>query len=67
MAIRIKRIMLDICEPCLEGQGEECHTPGCALYLHRVDLPIAPEVYDVYEVMEWDDKRGLTIIAREAE
>jgi hypothetical protein len=38
--IRLKLIAITICEPCLKGDGEECHTPGCALWLHAVDLPI---------------------------
>lgn len=43
--IMLKQIVIWICEPCLNGEGSECHTPGCALWLHRVDLPIAPELY----------------------
>lgn len=38
--IILKQIVIWICEPCLNGEGKECHTPGCALWLHRVDLPI---------------------------
>src|SRR5690606_34771936 len=47
--IKIKRIAIWICEPCLNGEGQECHTAGCALFLHRVDLPIHPEIYEVLE------------------
>lgn len=43
----LKTIQITICEPCLAGIGEECHTPGCALFLHRVDLPIHPDLYEV--------------------
>jgi hypothetical protein len=33
---------------CLQGEGEECHVPGCALFLHRCpDHPIIPELYEV--------------------
>lgn len=35
---------MPICEPCIKGDGSECHTPGCALWLHRVDLPMHPEL-----------------------
>ena len=49
----IKRILLDICEACLKGEGEMCHTPGCALFLHSVDLPIDERLGVV--VGEWDD------------
>lgn len=58
--MNLKRITITICEPCLNGEGEECHSPGCALYLHRVDLPIAPELYGVQEEFEVNDD-GLLI------
>ncbi len=45
--MKLKTVELMICEACLNGEGQECHTPGCALWLHRVDLPIDPEVYAV--------------------
>jgi hypothetical protein len=25
-----------ICEACIEGKGQECHTPGCLLNLQTV-------------------------------
>ena len=52
--MKIKRIEINICEPCLKGEGEACGTPGCALFLHSVDLPIHEELYKVIEV--WEDK-----------
>lgn len=27
---------LPICAPCVRGEGSECHTPGCALFLRDV-------------------------------
>lgn len=42
-------IKTTICEACLNGEGEECHTPGCALYLHAIDIPWIPELYEVIE------------------
>lgn len=50
--MKIKRIVIDICEACLAGEGEMCHTPECALCRHSVDLPIWPELYHV--VHEYD-------------
>lgn len=47
--MKLKKIEITICEACLDGVGEECHTPGCALFLHSVDLPIMPELYEVKE------------------
>lgn len=54
--MKLKRIEIAICEACLDGVGSECHTPGCALWLHRVDLPIHPELYTV--VVEYDSEDG---------
>lgn len=38
--IPLRHIAVTICQACIDGTGQECHTPGCALWLHRVDLPI---------------------------
>lgn len=46
---RVITIKIRVCEPCLRAEGSECHTPGCALYLHRTDIPIAPEMYEIVE------------------
>lgn len=53
--MRIKVIEIAICQACLDGEGSECHTPGCALWLHRVDLPIAAELYTVVREYESED------------
>ena len=45
----LKTIKITICQDCLDGKGEECHTPGCALFLHTVDLPIDERLYAVIE------------------
>jgi hypothetical protein len=31
--IAIRRYTVDICDPCRELQGEECHTAGCIFFL----------------------------------
>lgn len=36
--MKIYRCTLLICEACLDAVGQECHTPMCALFLHRVDI-----------------------------
>lgn len=53
--MKLKRVEITICEACLDGEGDECHTPGCALYLHSVDLPIAPEMYKVIDEYDGQD------------
>lgn len=50
--MKLKTIEIMICEACLAGKGEECHTPGCALWLHTVDLPIDPGLYTVIREFE---------------
>jgi hypothetical protein len=51
--MKLKKIEIVICEECLEGHGDECHTAGCALWLHIVDIPIDPLLYDVID--EFDE------------
>jgi hypothetical protein len=53
--MKLKTIEIMICEACLDGVGEQCHTPGCALWLHNVDLPIPPDVYTVKAEFEVED------------
>lgn len=48
-------VKIAICEDCLEGKGSECHTPECALYLHKVDLPIHPELYQIIEEFDSEE------------
>lgn len=43
--VQLKLIAIWICDLCLKGTPKECHTPGCALYLHHVDLPIHESSY----------------------
>lgn len=50
--MKLKTIKITICEACLSGEGEECHTPGCALFLHVVDIPFMEELYEVIEETE---------------
>lgn len=51
--MKLRTIVITLCQACLDGEGEECHTPGCAMFLHRVDLPFAPESYEV--LAEFDE------------
>jgi hypothetical protein len=29
----VRRYTIDICDPCLDLEGRECHTPGCIFFL----------------------------------
>jgi hypothetical protein len=49
MSEELRTIKITICQACLDGEGHECHTPGCALFLHSVDLPINKEQYEIID------------------
>jgi hypothetical protein len=55
--MRIKHIAIRICKTCLDGVGEVCRTPGCALYLHSVDLPIDENLYIILDEYELEEER----------
>lgn len=39
--VPVHLVLLHLCEPCLNGEGGQCHTPGCALWINRApDLPL---------------------------
>jgi hypothetical protein len=48
----IRRVIVNICEPCIRGEGQECHTPGCILCLHRVDLPLMEELMEDADALQ---------------
>jgi hypothetical protein len=55
---KLNKIEIIICDYCLAGDGDECHTPGCALFLNRTpNIPINPKLYEVVEEYEinWED------------
>ena len=43
----LRLVQLRICQACLDGEGAECHTPGCALWLHSVGPRIHRELYEI--------------------
>ena len=45
--IAVHLVAIQICQPCLDGEGQECHTPGCSMFLHRVDLPFHEGIYTI--------------------
>ncbi len=53
--MKLKLVTMWICEACLNGEGKECHTPGCALWLHRVDLPVDRRLYKVVQETEEEE------------
>jgi hypothetical protein len=46
----VHRVSLLLCEGCLLGLGNECHTPACALCRHDSPGPM-PLMIELYEVV----------------
>lgn len=38
---------LPVCQPCIDGEGSECHTPGCAFWMHDVPPSGADTIFTV--------------------
>lgn len=39
--IPLQEVTLTLCQPCLDGEGGQCHSPGCALWMTRApDTPV---------------------------
>jgi hypothetical protein len=55
---QVKEYAIYLCEECINGIGKECHTPGCGLFLHTVDLPIHREALTEIEPI-WDDDKAV--------
>ena len=56
--VSLKRVEMIICQACLDGVGQECHTPGCAMFLHRIDLPFPKDVYVEVTAASGGDAQG---------
>ena len=51
----VKKVIINLCEYCLNGTGGECHVPECALCRNCApDIQIPPEVYTVVSEYEVD-------------
>ena len=49
----LKEVKITLCESCLMGEGNECHTPECALFLHNSPgFEIGMEMYEI--IREWE-------------
>lgn len=41
----VQPMILNICRRCRAGEGGECHTPGCNLWLNRApDIPLESDL-----------------------
>ena len=59
----VKVYKIFLCDDCIEGAGEECHTPGCTLYLHSVDIPIGKELLEPFDSYALQDV-ALDVLAK---
>jgi hypothetical protein len=59
---------LPICAPCVRGEGSECHTPGCALFLRDVpaDGLIAEFALDIDTLAVTPSREALVRSLRDA-
>lgn len=69
--IPVRFVQLWLCDLCLDGDGEQCHTPGCSLWLNRPpDMPIrngaAVTVLDAAPAPRADGTPGRARPTREA-
>jgi len=49
----LERVMLTLCSLCLDGNGGECHTPGCALWSSQ-----APDL-ELRSKVEWSERSAV--------
>jgi hypothetical protein len=39
--VSLHKVTLTLCSLCLAGEGGQCHTPGCDLWMHAApDIPV---------------------------
>lgn len=53
--VKMFKVELALCGLCMNGDGGECHSPGCALWINRgPDVPLhgnpLVKIIDCYEV-----------------
>ena len=41
--VPLREVVLLLCDMCLRGEGGECHSPGCSLWMNRApDIAVTP-------------------------
>jgi hypothetical protein len=57
-------VTLPLCGRCIEGEGGECHTPGCSLYMNRApDLSIRHRA-EVRSMPTGEEKCGRLLVGQ---
>lgn len=74
--LKVQRVLISLCALCLEGKGDECHTPGCALCFHNSPgQPIHRELYEILptsslptvEVIRDSIRTAMEFVAKQAD
>lgn len=51
----LHKVALTLCSLCLLGEGGQCHTPGCSLWINRApDIPVTIEFWHLDEAVTAD-------------
>jgi hypothetical protein len=51
--IPVRKYSIDLCDACIDGLGQECHTPGCALWIHNSPgIPIHVASYGMCRLLD---------------
>jgi hypothetical protein len=46
--VSLHKVTLTLCSLCILGEGGECHTPGCSMWMNRApDIPLTLVTDDV--------------------
>lgn len=54
--VPLHTVTLTLCEPCINGAGGECHSPGCDLWIHQApDIPILAAQEQLKTPDEWQE------------
>jgi hypothetical protein len=62
--VKVAHVKIHLCSLCLEGAGEVCNTPGCALCRHdSPGFPIDPHLYEILDETVEDGVPKFPIIA----
>jgi hypothetical protein len=36
----VRRVEMYLCDPCLDGEGGECHVPGCSFWMSAAPVGV---------------------------
>ena len=54
---KLHRVSLYVCALCLDGEGGECHVPGCAFWMHAAPIGDPLDVLREYAIKPTESDR----------